>query len=88
MYRQPVRSEVLRAFAEASETACGYNGAGRSLLKHSANYTVSGCDVLQGRLVALYAPNSDEVRLFKQTLGPMAYTAAILVSRCTRVVLA
>ena len=53
--------------------------AGRTLLS-AANYTVSGCDVLQGRFVALYA--FDEVRLFKQTLGPMAYTAAILV-RCS-----
>ncbi len=73
-----LQSAVLRQFARASGDACGYNGAGRSISEQTV-YTVSGCDALQGRLVAIYIPLSNEIWLFRQTLGPMAYTASIVV---------
>ena len=78
-----LQSAVLRAFAAASGDACGYNGAGRTIVATAAPaaavYTVSGCDALQGHLVVLYTPSTEELLLFKQTLGPMAYTASIVV---------
>lgn len=71
------RSKVLHAYASA--TACAYNGGGRVLSSKDASYTVSGCDVLQGKLVALYFPRTNRLLLRNQTLGPMAYTASIVV---------
>lgn len=75
----PSRSAVLRAFASATD-ACAYNAAGRNLSHALARYTVSGCDVLQGRLVIVYRPDLSRLMLIRQTLGPMAYTACILAA--------
>jgi hypothetical protein len=72
-------NKVLHAYASAA--ACDYNGGGGRQLSSGIlpTYTVSGCDVLQGKLVALYFPMSDRLLLHNQTLGPMAYTASIVV---------
>ena len=79
-------SDLLKAYAEASFEACSRkeNGVGR-IYENDHNstggeYTVSACDVLQGHFVAMYYPVQDKLLLFRQTFGPMAYTAVLLVS--------
>ena len=62
----------------ARQDACAFEGQGRSFVLPSELYTVTACDVVQGRLVLLLDPLHDRVLVVTQSLGPMAYSVALL----------
>jgi len=66
----------------ARQDACAFEGQGRSFVLTTSSsselYTVTACDVVQGRLVLLLDPLNDRVLLLTQSLGPMAYCVALL----------
>ena len=72
------QSSVLSTYARQSKYACDSDksqgwGKSRTLVSNKSVYFVSNCDVLRGHIVAMYNPNLNEVILFSQTFGPMAY---------------
>ena len=78
-----LEDHVMRLFAD--ETAChdekvgsGRNyysdpGGGGNLGSKGSTYTVTSCDVLQGRLIVAYVKPDQSLFVYTQTFGPIAY---------------
>jgi hypothetical protein len=79
------RSSVLSTYASQSKQACASDksqgwGKSRTLISNMSVYFVSNCDVLRGHIVAMYDPNLNEVVLYSQTFGPMAYFLILIAA--------
>lgn len=72
-----LKDNVMRAFA--SETACHgeTQGAGRAYTT-SVQYSITSCDILQGKMLIVYHKQSKTVIAYPQSFGPIAYLLILL----------
>jgi hypothetical protein len=73
-------SSIAKYFFDESTGSCARNGDGRVQTLEEAVYTVSACDIMEGRAVIMYRPSVDEIMVISQTFGPMAYTVILVTA--------
>lgn len=75
-----LQDEVLRLFAD--ENAChGENqGVGRAYYYalQKVQYSITSCDILQGRYILAYVKGDETVYVYPQTFGPISYFLIII----------
>lgn len=77
-----LQDAVLRLLA--NETAChGENqGVGRAYCHFNSSqkpqYSITSCDILQGKYIIVYVKSAETVLLYSQTFGPIAYFLVLI----------
>ena len=82
MMNPQFNSSIAKYFYEESDASCAQNGDGRVKVLNETVYTVSACDIMEGRAVIMYRPTSDEILVISQTFGPMAYSVILVTALC------